>query len=97
MLGGGSNVRFKDRLEVTVIRINIPGIREEPLPGGDVRIHAGAGVNWNELVSYCTRKGYGGIENLALIPVTAGAAPVNNIVAYGVGVYVVNEKIACFV
>ena len=96
ILGGGSNVLFKDRLEVTVIRINIPGIREEPLPGGDVRIHAGAGVNWHELVTYCTRKGYGGIENLALIPGTAGAAPVQNIGAYGVELSDVLEEIEIY-
>lgn len=96
ILGGGSNVLFKDRLEATVIRINIPGICEEKQPDGDVRIHAGAGVNWHELVTCCTEKGYGGIENLALIPGTAGAAPVQNIGAYGVELSDVLEEIEIY-
>src|SRR5690625_7366893 len=51
--GGGSNVLFKKRLEVIVIRSNIPGIREESLPGADVRMYAGVCVNRHEVVSEC--------------------------------------------
>lgn len=96
ILGGGSNVLFKDRLDLAVIKISIPGIKEEMLENGDVFIHAGAGVNWHDLVTYCSEKGYGGIENLALIPGTAGAAPVQNIGAYGVELADVLEEIEVY-
>lgn len=96
ILGGGSNVLFKDRLNVAVIKISIPGIKEEKQVNGDVIVHAGAGVNWHDLVTYCSEKGYGGIENLALIPGTAGAAPIQNIGAYGVELADVLEEIEVY-
>lgn len=96
ILGGGSNVLFRDRLQSTVIKISIPGIEEELLENGEVRIQAGAGVNWHELVTYCSKKGYGGVENLALIPGTAGAAPIQNIGAYGVEISDVLEEVEVY-
>lgn len=83
ILGGGSNILFTKDFSGLVVHIQIPGIkvREE---GNEVYVTAGGGVVWNDLVQYCVDRGYAGIENLSLIPGTVGAAPVQNIGAYGV-------------
>lgn len=83
ILGGGSNILFTKDFDGLVIHINIPGIRHT-ISGNTVTVSAGAGVVWNELVSYCVDRQFAGIENLALIPGTVGAAPIQNIGAYGV-------------
>lgn len=84
LLGGGSNVLFLQDFEGLVLLNQIKGISESTTPEGKIRITAGAGESWNDLVNYCVDRGYGGIENLALIPGTCGAAPIQNIGAYGV-------------
>lgn len=84
ILGGGSNILFKDNPDRPVMRIEIPGIEIVKEEGGSVFVKAGAGVNWHELVKWSVDKNLGGIENLALIPGTCGAAPIQNIGAYGV-------------
>ncbi|TCK85769.1 UDP-N-acetylmuramate dehydrogenase [Albibacterium bauzanense] len=83
VLGGGSNMLFTQNFNGLVLHIKIGGIeiREQ---GSDRYITAGGGVVWNDLVQYCVNHGYAGIENLSLIPGTVGAAPVQNIGAYGV-------------
>ncbi len=83
VIGGGSNILFTGPFEGLVIRVAIQGISYIQEQGGVV-VTAGGGVVWNELVWYCVDRGFAGIENLALIPGTAGAAPVQNIGAYGV-------------
>jgi len=83
VLGGGSNMLLINDFEGLVIRINIRGI-EHRLSHSDVFIEAGAGEVWNDLVSYCVIRGYAGLENLTLIPGSVGAAPIQNIGAYGV-------------
>lgn len=83
VLGGGSNILFVKDFEGLVIRMAIQGI-QHTLNGNEVLLTAGAGVVWNDLVWYAVEQGFAGIENLALIPGTAGAAPVQNIGAYGV-------------
>lgn len=83
ILGGGSNILFTKDFNGLVIHINIPGIRHTVF-GSKVTVSAGAGVIWNELVWYCVDRQFAGIENLALIPGTVGAAPIQNIGAYGV-------------
>ncbi len=83
ILGGGSNVLFTKDYDGLVIKNSIPGIEIISEDKYTVTIEAGSGVNWNDLVTYCVDINLGGIENLALIPGTVGAAPIQNIGAYG--------------
>jgi len=83
ILGGGSNLLFRHDFEGLVIRLQFREIRPRVLPHNEVMVSAGAGVLWDELVAYCVNEGWGGLENLSGIPGTVGAAPVQNIGAYG--------------
>lgn len=84
ILGGGSNLVFASDFDGLVLRMSIAGRRWEQVEGDSAVLVLGAGENWHESVLYAASAGYRGIENLALIPGTAGAAPVQNIGAYGV-------------
>ncbi len=83
VLGGGSNVLFTKDFNGLVIKNSIPGITVINEDDHNVIIEAGAGVKWDDLVRYCVDKNLGGIENLSLIPGSVGAAPIQNIGAYG--------------
>jgi len=83
ILGGGSNILFTRNFDGLVIRVSLPGIKKVSENEKTVKIEAGAGVVWDELVTFCVSNNFGGIENLTLIPGSVGAAPIQNIGAYG--------------
>jgi len=85
VLGGGSNLFVGDEpFEGTVIRVLTRGIEELPSPHpGRIRLRAQAGHGWDDLVAYAVQHGYAGLEAMSGIPGTVGAAPVQNIGAYG--------------
>ena len=84
ILGGGSNILFTRDFPGLVVHSKLKGITIGPEVSPDeVLITAAAGENWHELVSHCVNKNLGGLENLALIPGYCGAAPIQNIGAYG--------------
>ena len=93
ILGGGSNVLLCHDFDGLVVKINIQGIDVTREDDDHVYITAGAGVNWHALVLFCVGRGYAGMENLSLIPGTVGAAPMQNIGAYGVELEQVFESL----
>jgi len=84
VLGGGSNVLFSNRVKPLIIKNEVNFLEVLEQDAETVTIKAGGGMDWHKLVSYCVQNEWGGIENLALIPGTVGAAPIQNIGAYGV-------------
>jgi UDP-N-acetylmuramate dehydrogenase len=84
ILGGGSNILFTRNFEGLVLKNEIPGITVLNEDGNRVLVEAGAGVIWHALVTWSINHNLGGIENLSLIPGRTGAAPIQNIGAYGV-------------
>ncbi|HNE65595.1 MAG TPA: UDP-N-acetylmuramate dehydrogenase [Saprospiraceae bacterium] len=84
VLGGGSNILFTEDIQAFVLHNKITGIEIVEESDSDIIIKAGGGEVWHSFVLWCIDKDYGGIENLSLIPGTVGAAPVQNIGAYGV-------------
>jgi UDP-N-acetylmuramate dehydrogenase len=83
VLGGGSNVLFTGDYNGTILLNRIGGIEQVGEDATHVWIKAGAGERWHDLVLWCVERNYGGIENLSLIPGSVGAAPIQNIGAYG--------------
>ncbi|MES3003614.1 MAG: UDP-N-acetylmuramate dehydrogenase [Pseudomonadota bacterium] len=84
VLGGGSNIVLTGDVKPLVLKVEVPGRRViEDGPRATV-IEAGAGENWHDFVTWTLEQGHAGLENLALIPGTVGAGPVQNIGAYGV-------------
>ncbi|QBF83172.1 UDP-N-acetylmuramate dehydrogenase [Shewanella maritima] len=82
ILGGGSNVILTADFAGTCLQMNSKGIEVHQVDGG-VELMVQAGEDWHQLVEFCLAHGYYGLENLALIPGTVGAAPIQNIGAYG--------------
>ena len=84
VLGGGSNVLFTDNFKGLTLLIANKGIEVLEESKENITVEVQAGENWHEFVLWCLNHNYGGIENLALIPGSVGAAPIQNIGAYGV-------------
>lgn len=82
ILGGGSNTVFTRNVEGLVLQVAIDSLVTN-VEGNRVLVHAGAGINWHHLVETTVFNSQYGLENLALIPGNAGAAPIQNIGAYG--------------
>jgi UDP-N-acetylmuramate dehydrogenase len=93
ILGGGSNMLLLNDFDGLVIKMNLGGIEIIKQDEEHIYIKAGAGVVWHELVMHCVANNYAGIENLSLIPGTVGAAPMQNIGAYGVEIKDVFEEL----
>ncbi len=84
ILGGGSNILLTKDFDGWVVKNAIPGVAVTSETDSEVIVTVGAGEVWNDLVMGCIQKNYGGLENLSLIPGLTGAAPIQNIGAYGV-------------
>ncbi|HRH66461.1 MAG TPA: FAD-binding protein, partial [Bacteroidia bacterium] len=84
ILGGGSNILFTKDFNGLVIRNRILGMETIRENENFVWVRAGAGVVWHQFVMWCIDHGFAGLENLSLIPGSVGAAPIQNIGAYGV-------------
>ena len=82
-IGEGSNLVFTKDFDGTILHSAIKG--KQAFAGPDmVMLIVGASENWDDLVAWCVKQGYHGLENLSLIPGEVGAAAVQNIGAYGV-------------
>lgn len=95
VLGGGSNVLFTRNFDGLVLHNCTRGISIN-FDGTNVLVTAGAGENWHGLVMFCVGNGYAGMENLALIPGSVGASPMQNIGAYGVEVKDIFESLTAW-
>lgn len=84
IISGGSNMLLTKDIDALVMHINLKGTAIAEENGDTVEIKAMAGENWHNLVMWCLERGYGGLENLSLIPGNVGTAPIQNIGAYGV-------------
>ncbi|MEM9000916.1 MAG: UDP-N-acetylmuramate dehydrogenase [Bacteroidota bacterium] len=84
IISGGSNILLTNDIDALVIHLNLKGIAVLKENSNEVQIKVMAGENWHQLVLWTLNNGYGGLENLSLIPGNAGTAPIQNIGAYGV-------------
>jgi len=98
IIGGGCNLFFTKDFDGLVIYPHIKGLREisdEEEEDEDIFLEVNASEDWDEFVAYCVERGFAGLENLSLIPGTVGAAPIQNIGAYGAEVKdVIREVVA---
>lgn len=96
VLGSGTNVVLAEFIDAVVLQIALMGKSLIHKDDHSVVIEVGAGEDWHELVRWCLEQSFFGIENLALIPGTCGAAPIQNIGAYGVELSDVLESVEIF-
>lgn len=87
VIGGGSNILFTDDFQGSAIRLATRGITILNEQNGTARVRVAAGEHWDAFVRWSLAQGFAGLENLILIPGTVGAAPMQNIGAYGVEVH----------
>ena len=93
ILGGGSNVILSGMLDALVIHPALRGITLQNEQDNVLIVEAMAGEVWHDFVRHCLQQGWYGLENLSYIPGTVGAAPVQNIGAYGVEITDVFESL----
>ena len=96
VLGGGSNILLTKDFDGLVIKNCIAGIDTTKEDADDIWVKVGAGIQWHKFVLDCIQQNRGGVENLSLIPGTVGAAPMQNIGAYGVEIKDVFESLQAF-
>jgi len=96
VLGGGSNVLLTRDVEALVLHMAIAGRAIVGEEEGRTLVRGGAGENWHAFVDYTLAEGLGGLENLSLIPGTVGAAPIQNIGAYGLEIKDVFHSLTAF-
>src|SRR6476469_9472974 len=96
ILGGGSNILLTKNVDGLVLKNEINCIEKVGEDDEHIYIKAGAGENWHQFVLYCLEKAYAGVENLALIPGSVGASPMQNIGAYGVEIKDVFHQLEAF-
>lgn len=96
VLGDGSNVVLATDVPGTVFHNGIRGRAIVDRDGNHALVEVGAGENWNQLVAWSLQQGLSGLENLSLIPGRAGAAPIQNIGAYGVELSSVLESVTAW-
>jgi UDP-N-acetylmuramate dehydrogenase len=96
VLGGGSNLLLTKDFEGLVIKNEIKRFEVIEETENVVIVESGAGENWHEFVLNCIDKGFGGVENLSLIPGSVGASPMQNIGAYGVEIKDVFESLSAY-
>jgi UDP-N-acetylmuramate dehydrogenase len=94
VLGGGSNIVLREDFPGLVVHLQYSGKSVEREDGDYVYVKAAAGENWSDFVDYCLAHHYWGLENLSLIPGSVGAAPIQNIGAYGVELKDVFEELS---
>jgi len=84
ILGGGSNILFTQDVNGVLLKNEIKGMEVVERNGHWAIVKVGGGERWHDFVCWCLDQNLGGIENLSLIPGTVGAAPIQNIGAYGI-------------
>ena len=85
-IGGGSNLLFVGDYQGVILHSKMKGIDVVETTKDIVVVRAASGEVWDDFVSFCVNRGYGGVENLSLIPGEVGATPIQNIGAYGMEV-----------
>ncbi len=93
ILGSGSNILFTKDFNGLVVKINLKGTKKVKNDATHIYIRVGAGEIWHDFVKFCIANNYAGVENLSLIYGTVGAAPMQNIGAYGVEIKDVFEDL----
>jgi UDP-N-acetylmuramate dehydrogenase len=93
ILGGGSNILFTGDFNGLLIKVDLKGIQILEEADHFVKVKVAAGENWHGFVQKAVRNDWGGVENLSLIPGTVGAAPIQNIGAYGVEIQSMIENV----
>jgi UDP-N-acetylmuramate dehydrogenase len=96
VLGGGSNLLFTRDFDGLVLHMALAGREIVGIDAGCTLVRARAGENWHEFVQWTLAQGLGGLENLSLIPGTVGAAPIQNIGAYGAEIKDVFHSLTAF-